>query len=111
VLELATRLPGRRPERVIVPAGEPGRYVVKDPHAGSQISYSSPADDLLDLNGAPDCLAAEDPQAAQFVKLRYFAGLSVTVAAQTPAAGGTAAGNVMSFRFSEQFHPDFPFAR
>jgi RNA polymerase sigma factor (TIGR02999 family) len=48
----------------------------------AQISYSSPAEDLLDLNDALDCLAAEDPQAAQFVKLRYFAGLSVEEAAE-----------------------------
>lgn len=55
------------------------RRVELDP---SQLSDSSPAEDLLDLNDALDCLAAEDPQAAQFVKLRYFAGLSIEEAAE-----------------------------
>jgi RNA polymerase sigma factor (TIGR02999 family) len=55
------------------------RRVQLDP---DQLSYSSTAEDLLDLNDALDCLAAEDPQAAQFVKLRYFAGLSIEEAAE-----------------------------
>src|SRR5262245_38855376 len=54
------------------------RRVELDP---AQLGYVSPAEDLLDLNDALDGLAAADPQAAQFVKLRYFAGLSVEEAA------------------------------
>jgi RNA polymerase sigma factor (TIGR02999 family) len=54
------------------------RRVPLDP---AQLSYSSPAEDLLDLNDALECLGDEDPQAAQFVKLRYFAGLSIEEAA------------------------------
>ena len=57
----------------------------------AQISYSSAAEDLLDLNDALDCLAAEDPQAAQFVKLRYFAGLSVEEAAEMVGLSRSAA--------------------
>jgi RNA polymerase sigma factor (TIGR02999 family) len=38
-------------------------------------------DDLLDLDEALSQLAAGDPQAAELVKLRYFAGLTVTEAA------------------------------
>jgi RNA polymerase sigma factor (TIGR02999 family) len=38
-------------------------------------------DDLLDLDAALTQLAAADPQAAELVKLRYFAGLTVPQAA------------------------------
>jgi RNA polymerase sigma factor (TIGR02999 family) len=38
-------------------------------------------DDLLDIDAALAELAAADPQAAQLVKLRYFAGLSIPEAA------------------------------
>ena len=41
------------------------------------------ADDLLALDEALTRLAAEDPEAAQLVQLRYFAGLSVEQAAET----------------------------
>ena len=64
------------------------RCVELDP---SQLSDSSPAEDLLDLNDALDCLAAEDPQAAQFVKLRYFAGLSIEEAAEMVGLSRSAA--------------------
>jgi RNA polymerase sigma factor (TIGR02999 family) len=57
----------------------------------AQLTYSSPAEDLLDLNDALDGLAAEDPQAAQFVKLRYFAGLSIEEAAETVGLSRSAA--------------------
>jgi RNA polymerase sigma factor (TIGR02999 family) len=55
------------------------RRVALDP---AQLSYVSPAEDLLDLDEALESLAAEDPQAAQFVKLRYFTGLSIEEAAE-----------------------------
>jgi RNA polymerase sigma factor (TIGR02999 family) len=38
-------------------------------------------DDVLDIDAALDALAAADPQAAQLVKLRYFAGLTIPQAA------------------------------
>jgi RNA polymerase sigma factor (TIGR02999 family) len=41
------------------------------------------AAELLAIHEALDRLAAEDPQAAQLVGLRYFAGLSVEQAAET----------------------------
>ena len=41
------------------------------------------ADELLAIHEALDKLAAEDPEAAQLVQLRYFAGLSVEQAAET----------------------------
>jgi RNA polymerase sigma factor (TIGR02999 family) len=64
------------------------RRVQLDP---AQLSYVSPAEDLLDLNDALECLAAEDPQAAQFVKLRYFAGLPVEEAADMVGLSRSAA--------------------
>ena len=41
------------------------------------------ADEVLAIHEALDKLAAEDPEAAQLVQLRYFAGLSVEQAAET----------------------------
>ncbi len=38
---------------------------------------------VLDLDGALDALAAEDPRAAEIVKLRFFGGLSVEDTART----------------------------
>src|SRR5262245_27623949 len=43
---------------------------------------AAPADDLLDLNEALDRSAASYPQAAELVKLRFFAGLTLVEAAQ-----------------------------
>jgi RNA polymerase sigma factor (TIGR02999 family) len=57
----------------------------------AHLSYESPVEELLDLNDALDSLAAEDPQAAQFVKLRYFAGLSVEEAAEMVGLSRSAA--------------------
>jgi RNA polymerase sigma factor (TIGR02999 family) len=46
-------------------------------------SPPEPAEDLLALDEALTRLAAADPEAAQVVQLRYFAGLSVEEAAET----------------------------
>jgi RNA polymerase sigma factor (TIGR02999 family) len=40
-------------------------------------AYSPSADDVLAIDEALGRLAAEDPQAARLIQLRYFAGLSV----------------------------------
>jgi DNA-directed RNA polymerase specialized sigma24 family protein len=42
----------------------------------------APPDELLLIDEAIAKLAAEDPRAAQLVRLRYFAGLSVEEAAE-----------------------------
>jgi RNA polymerase sigma factor (TIGR02999 family) len=47
-----------------------------------QRDYHSTDEELLAIHDVLDRLAAEDPQAAQLVKLRYFGGLSVEEAAQ-----------------------------
>jgi RNA polymerase sigma factor (TIGR02999 family) len=59
--------------------------------APDRLGSASPAEDLLDLNDALDDLAAADPQAAQFVKLRYFTGLSVEEAAEMVGLSRSAA--------------------
>src|SRR5262245_35515613 len=40
------------------------------------LATRTPPEELLEINEALDKLAAEDPPAAQLVKLRFFAGLS-----------------------------------
>jgi RNA polymerase sigma factor (TIGR02999 family) len=47
-----------------------------------QLAYRSADEELLTIHDALDRLAAEDPPAAELVKLRYFAGLSVEQAAE-----------------------------
>jgi RNA polymerase sigma factor (TIGR02999 family) len=42
-----------------------------------------PPDELFDLTDAIDALAAHDPVAADLVKLRFFAGLSIEQAAES----------------------------
>ena len=50
-----------------------------------QLAYRSADEELLAIHDALDRLAAEDPQSAELVKLRYFAGLSVEQAAEAMA--------------------------
>ena len=47
----------------------------------SSIVLSAPPDELLAVHEALDRLAAEDPSAAQLVKLRYFVGMTMEEAA------------------------------
>ena len=47
-----------------------------------RLAYKSADEELLAIHDALDKLAADDPQAAEIVKLRYFAGLSVEQAAE-----------------------------
>lgn len=47
------------------------------------VAVDTPPDEVLAVDEALAKLAAEDPQAAELVKLRYFAGLSVEDAAQS----------------------------
>src|SRR5262249_13002375 len=50
--------------------------------AGADVGYNSTDDRLLDIDDALARLAAEDPQAARLIQLRYFAGLSIEDAAE-----------------------------
>jgi RNA polymerase sigma factor (TIGR02999 family) len=55
------------------------------------------ADELLAVHEALDELAAVDPQAAELVKLRYFAGLSIPQAAEMLGIGARSADRVWAF--------------
>jgi RNA polymerase sigma factor (TIGR02999 family) len=48
----------------------------------ADVGFTSSADELLDLDPALTRLAAEDPQAARLIQLRYFGGLSLEDAAE-----------------------------
>lgn len=48
----------------------------------ADVGFSSPTDELLEINEALTRLATEDAQAARLVQLRYFAGLSIEDAAE-----------------------------
>jgi RNA polymerase sigma factor (TIGR02999 family) len=48
----------------------------------ADLAVEDPPDEVLSVDEALDRLAAEDRQAAELVRLRYFAGLSVEEAAQ-----------------------------
>jgi RNA polymerase sigma factor (TIGR02999 family) len=52
------------------------------PLDAADVGFTSPADDLLDIDAALTRLAAEDPAAARLIQLRYFAGLSIEDAAE-----------------------------
>jgi RNA polymerase sigma factor (TIGR02999 family) len=58
--------------------GDRKRIELDDP----RLNYSEPVDELIEVDEALEQLAREDPQAAQLVKLRYFAGLSIAEAAE-----------------------------
>jgi RNA polymerase sigma factor (TIGR02999 family) len=64
------------------------RRVDLDP---DELGIESPEEDVLDLNDALNDLADEDQQAAQFVNLRYFTGLSVEEAAEMVGLSRSAA--------------------
>src|SRR5438128_4303532 len=59
--------------------GGQGRRVPLD---AADVGFTSPADELLDIDEALSRLAAEEPQAARLIQLRYFAGLSIEDAAE-----------------------------
>jgi RNA polymerase sigma factor (TIGR02999 family) len=58
--------------------GRSSRVPLEEADAGS----AAPADELLDVDQALTRLAAEDPQAARLIQLRYFGGLSLEDAAE-----------------------------
>ena len=76
------------------------RHKLRHKHGGGRtrvdlaeidVATHLPPDELLSLNEAIDALAAHDQPAAELVKLRYFAGLSVEQAAETVGLSRTAA--------------------
>jgi RNA polymerase sigma factor (TIGR02999 family) len=63
-------------------ADKRGGQARRVPLDAADLGYASPADELLDIDAALTRLAAEDPQAARLIQLRYFAGLSIEDAAE-----------------------------
>jgi RNA polymerase sigma factor (TIGR02999 family) len=59
--------------------------------ADADPGYTTQDDELLAVHDALDQLAAEDAQAAELVKLRYFAGLSIEAAAELLGIGRSTA--------------------
>jgi RNA polymerase sigma factor (TIGR02999 family) len=62
-----------------------------------EIEAPEPAQDLLALDEALDELEKQDPQAAQLVKLRYFAGLTIPQAAEALGVSPRKADFLWSF--------------
>ena len=60
-------------------AGEVRRLDLDD----TDLAVDAPAENLLDVDEALERLSRKDPTAAQMVKLRFFAGLTMTEAAET----------------------------
>ena len=56
-----------------------------------EIAAPEPSVDLLSLNDALERFAVHDPEKAQLVKLRYFAGLTIPQAAQALGISSTTA--------------------
>ena len=48
-----------------------------------EVALDTPDEDLIALDEAVEALAAEDPQCAQLVKLRFFAGMPLGEAASS----------------------------
>jgi RNA polymerase sigma factor (TIGR02999 family) len=61
---------------------EKGGYAEKEDLTESKIVSTVPTEELLALNEGLDELAAEDPSAAELVKLRYFVGMTMAEAAE-----------------------------
>jgi DNA-directed RNA polymerase specialized sigma24 family protein len=63
----------------------------------SDIAAPEVSDDLLALDEALDRLAEHDPQSAELVKLRYFAGLTIPQAAEVLGVSSRKADFIWSF--------------
>lgn len=62
-----------------------------------ELPAEAPTDDMLAVDEALTKLEAEDPQAAQLVKLRFFAGMSLTEAAEALGISRTSAYEQWSY--------------
>jgi RNA polymerase sigma factor (TIGR02999 family) len=63
----------------------------------SELTVPQPSDELLDLDEALTRLAEADPTAAELVKLRYFAGLSIPQAADVLGIGKRSADRLWAY--------------
>lgn len=64
-----------------------GSGIAAEPFEEATFVLVAPADELLAVHDALDRLALVDPEAAELVKLRYFAGLTIDEAASTLGLG------------------------
>ena len=74
-----------------------GGLTRRDLDAAEQVTVPEVREDLLALDEALTKLAVTDPQAAQLVQLRYFAGLSIPEAAQTLGVSPRTADRLWAF--------------
>ena len=74
-----------------------GGGMEREPLDADQIIAPEVSDDLLDLDAALDKLAQENPQSAELVKLRYFAGLTIPQAAEALSMSPRKADLLWSF--------------
>ena len=65
--------------------------------AESRIVAPHPADELLQVNDALEALAKTDPEAAELTKLRYFAGFTMSEAAEAMGMSLRAAERLWTF--------------
>jgi RNA polymerase sigma factor (TIGR02999 family) len=63
-------------------AGKRGGQGQRVPLDAADLGYSSPAEQILDIDEALTRLASEDDTAARLIQLRYFGGLSIEDAAE-----------------------------
>ncbi len=63
----------------------------------SELATTTTDDRLLEIHEALDALAAEDPQAAELVKLRFFAGFSLSQAAEIVGMSRTSAYELWAY--------------
>ena len=62
-----------------------------------ELASQPPSEDLLDLNEALASLEEEDAEAAELVKLRYFAGLTLNESAKALGLSNSTADRLWSF--------------
>jgi RNA polymerase sigma factor (TIGR02999 family) len=74
-----------------------GDLTRRDLDAADQVAVPEVREDLLALDEALTKLASVDPQAAQLVQLRYFAGLSIPDAANTLGVSPRTADRLWAF--------------
>jgi RNA polymerase sigma factor (TIGR02999 family) len=74
-----------------------GDLTRNDLNAAEQVAVPEVREDLLALDEALTKLASVDPQAAQLVQLRYFAGLSIQEASQTLGISPRTADRLWAF--------------
>jgi RNA polymerase sigma factor (TIGR02999 family) len=74
-----------------------GGLVRRDLDAAEQVAVPEIHEDLVALDEALTKLASVDPQAAQVVQLRYFAGLSIPEAAETLGVSPRTADRLWAF--------------